>query len=137
MPTHETQADRDAEANFAGFMAARNWSMYPLVQYYPFDFFASKGNVNCFIEYKKRTHAFGAFPTTYFPAQKFAKCRSWARELNIPFYIFIEWDDQTRFCNAMDVPFFVTIAGRNDRVDSYRYGPMVEMSLDAFKKICD
>lgn len=131
MAKWETQEDIANEERFASRLQADGWLAEKLNDFYPFDYFAQRGQERAFIEYKRRHHKYGTYSTAFFPAQKFARCRLWARELSTPFSIFLEWDDEIRYCNGMTVRHSISLGGRNDRPRCGKE-PMVLLDINDF-----
>lgn len=130
----ETSTDIAAEQSFAALLTGRGFFAARLRKYYPFDLWAEHPlHGQMFIEYKRRHFHSGRYATAFFPAGKLAQCRSWARALGIPFFIFMQYDDQILYCNGNDVRFTVRFTGRKDR-DFDESEPMVEINLEDFRR---
>lgn len=128
---HETPDDKASEQSFANLLQSNGYTVHSLKQFYPCDFLIQSPKGYSLAEYKRRNHHSSTYKTAILPASKWANCRTLARELNLPFFIFLQYDDVLLCGDGLKLPYEITFTGRRDRGTDERE-PMVSLFLGNF-----
>ena len=137
-PTYETESDRQAEQAIAETVA-RAWrcALYKLPISYGFDFAVIRGHkpekVVAFVEVKRRHHSFGIYDDIMLSALKLMK----AKQVGVPVYFVVQWDDKTGYCELTD-DLWESLAwgGRTSKTrDAADIEPVVHIPMARFKII--
>lgn len=99
-----------------------------------FSFCDSCNNVKFFAEMKRRNHNFGFYSTLNISATKLNSALSWKKALNIPIYLFIEYNDGIKWIELLDHDGII-IWGRKDRNDNQDIEPSIKLNIDRFKDL--
>lgn len=104
---------------------------------YPADYsLVRNGKVSAIGEIKVRTCSKDKYSTFFISADKIHKCKNFAREFKLQFFLFVWWSDGLYGLNLMDTETEkLTIGGRFDRGDSQDVEPMAHYDTSIFKPL--
>jgi hypothetical protein len=110
-----TPADRDGERATARVLeGAWRCSIMPFAMLCPVDFYAVRdARVCAVLELRRRTHAFGRFPTVYLSVRKWLALQMCAAGLAVPALFVVRFVDCLCFVNltTLDTPIRTSIGG--------------------------
>lgn len=130
-----TDQDTANEVAMVNLLTNRGWSVYHIGKpYYPADFLASKGDVHCLIEYKRRYFNYDKYPTFQMFGRKFAEVKMLARYMGLSSLLVSQWDDRVGYICLDNIQPPVVIGGRTDR-GKIETEPCVDIPIDWFTYI--
>lgn len=137
-PTYESARNRQDETITASII--ERWAKCKLIkqpmQKY-IDWIAYRNNQPvAHIEFKRRNNNRLQYPTYMVSANKWKNGRDMAHKDNIPFLLFIRWNDGLFYLKASDdIPVTYGTGGRQDRNDAADIEQMVYINTNLFKQI--
>lgn len=131
-PVYERTTDRENEQRCARMLAGLGFTVFQLGKFGIADFMAYNGRPYL-VEYKKRHHNFGRFPTVIIPLAKLTKCFDMAHDLKCGFLYICEFNDG--FYMSEPREFKVSLGGRVDRGDPKDIYEVAHIGLDKFRKV--
>ena len=127
-PIYETDHNRKKESDAALLIEQRlNLTVVQNKRLYPADYSLTKSNgtIKAIGEIKVRNNPRFKYDTFFISADKVCKCKAFAREFGIPFFLFVWWDDGLYGIDLSNKePMKIAIGGRRDRGDNQDIEPM-------------
>lgn len=114
-PTYETQIDRANEGSARELLEHRGYIVCDFEQYAPCDFFAFSDKKNFFVEYKRRNHNYGTYPSVMIPEKKVRQMLGICDHLKSEFLYLVQFNDG--FYGAVVNHYYTATSGRTDRYD--------------------
>ena len=130
---YESQSDRDAEESIIQYACTKWKSHYhKLPISYNLDYaIIQDGQIKAYIETKRRHNNHDKYPTIFVSMHKVMT----ARQLLLPSYFLVGWNDRIGYVSLTDKPDIQTIGGRTDRNDSADIEPMAHFNINRIKLI--
>jgi hypothetical protein len=130
---YETQKDKLNETRAGELLTSLGFTVCTFGKFAPCDFFAFTKKGQYLVEFKKRSHNYGDFPTVMIPEKKLRKCLTIAEQIGCSFLYVVEFDNGTYGC---DVKHYTTAnGGRTDRNDPNDYGVMAFIDIKDFRRL--
>jgi len=136
-PLYESSNDLAEEQKVAAVLSkARDLQFYKLKYAYKIDWIIFKaGLVNSVAEIKRRKVKRFQYETLMLSLDKWISGKTLANEMEVPFILFIKWDDGLFWYKAGSSKVTYGFGGRKDRNDAQDMEPMVFIPVKDFKEI--
>ena len=137
---YETEQDRKTEAFAAKCLEeVSNCKILQNKKLYAADYSILKNNkITAIGEIKVRNNDRFKYDTFFISADKIHKCKSFAREFDLQFMLFVWWNEGIYGCNLTEKkPLYLDIGGRWDRGDKQDVEPMAHFDPKDFKLVVD
>lgn len=100
------------------------------------DFLCWIGTAFYWVEYKRRNHTFGTYPTAIMPAQKLKKSLLMSRWQCAPYIYLTEYDDGYYWCKPTKYEDYkIEVGGRTDRGSPWDIYPMAHIPIEELVKL--
>jgi len=130
---YETATDKHNEAGCGELLASLGFTVCTFGKFSPCDFFAFTTKGSYLVEYKRRSHNYGDFPTVMIPEKKLRKCLSIAEQIGSQFLYVVEFNNGIYAANVKH--YSTGNGGRTDRGDANDYGVMAFIKTEEFRRL--
>ena len=130
---YETAKDKQNEAKAGELLTSLGFTVCTFSKFAPCDFFAFTDKASYLVEFKKRSHNIGDFPTVMIPAKKLRKCLNISDQLNCEFLYVVEFNNGTFACSVKH--YSTAPGGRTDRGDPNDFGVMAFINIEDFRRL--
>jgi len=134
---YESSGDLEEERQVAALLSKnRDLVFHKLKLAYKIDWIVFKdGKINSIAEIKRRRVNRLQYDTLMLSLDKWMSGKAMSLEMNVPFILFIKWNDGLFWHKAETCPVTYGFGGRKDRNDPQDMEPMVFIPVTEFKEI--